>query len=176
MMRDRLSRLLSRGRVVIVGVGNRERGDDGFGPEVLDRLEGRVNGPLVNAGPWPESFAHRVAGYHPDVVLFVDAAELGEQPGRLALRRAEELAGGGVSCHAGGLGVMTSYLAMATGATCYALLAQRSRADHPPPGEAGSAFTAVVPMSATMRRAVDEVCQMILDALSPGRASCVSRA
>ncbi|HSW46542.1 MAG TPA: hydrogenase maturation protease [Phycisphaerae bacterium] len=174
-MRGRLAGLLSTGRVVIVGVGNRDR-DDAFGPKVLDRLKGRVCRPLVDAGMRPENFAHRVAACRPHVVLFVDAAELGEEPGRLALRRVEELAGGGISCHAGGVALMASYLAAVTGAACHALLAQRSRVNDSRPDEADSAATDPSPMSPPVWRAVDEACRIVLDALSANNASCVSRA
>lgn len=86
---------LSR-RTAVIGVGNRLWGDDGAGPELLDRLkrkwerrvtpsnsEGQVF--LIDAGEFPEDWLIRVIDLNPDVILLVDAMDLHAEPGSIAL-------------------------------------------------------------------------------------------
>jgi hydrogenase 3 maturation protease len=121
-----LARVL-RGRVVIVGVGNRDRGDDAFGPLVIDALQGRIDDVLIDAGVAPENHLHKIAALRPGVVLFVDAAALGMPPGELALYPGEYLDVGGLSTHTGSLSLADAYLRTTGGCTTYALLVEAAR-------------------------------------------------
>ena len=40
----------AKGKVVIVGIGNLLRGDDGFGPALIERLSGNVEARCIDAG------------------------------------------------------------------------------------------------------------------------------
>jgi len=73
------------GRVVLVGVGRAESGDDGFGPEVIRLLRGRTDATLIDAGVAPENILGQVVAARPQTVLFVDAADMAAAPGALAL-------------------------------------------------------------------------------------------
>jgi hypothetical protein len=64
------------GRVARVGVGNPIRGDDGAGPHVIARLEGRRSALLIDAGEVPENYVGKIAAWRPDVVCVIDAASL----------------------------------------------------------------------------------------------------
>lgn len=88
-LRDRLEGK----RVVVLGVGNPMRGDDGIGPCLADRLQGNVSATVVNAGDVPENYLGPVAASRPEVVVIVDAAELGAAPGEIAIVEVNELAG-----------------------------------------------------------------------------------
>lgn len=112
---------------VILGVGNRARGDDGFGPAVLAALRGRVAVPLVDGGPAPENHLQRIAALRPARVLIVDAAELGAAPGALHYCLPDALDDAGASTHAGSLALLARYLDGACGARCGLLLAQVQR-------------------------------------------------
>ena len=92
---------LSR-RTAVIGVGNRLWGDDGAGPEFLDRLkkewedretpsnsEGQVL--FIDAGDFPEDWLIRIADLEPDVILLVDAMDLHAEPGSIALMESEAL-------------------------------------------------------------------------------------
>jgi hydrogenase maturation protease len=73
------------GEVVVIGVGNPDRGDDGVGPEVLARLEGRVPGGvrlvrLAGADPAGIIDAWLGAGR----VVLVDAMVSGAVPGTIS--------------------------------------------------------------------------------------------
>lgn len=74
-----------RGRVKLVGIGHPRRGDDGAGPALIRRLEGRVRAELLDASEVPESYAGKIAAGKPDVILLVDAVDFGAEPGALAL-------------------------------------------------------------------------------------------
>jgi hydrogenase 3 maturation protease len=115
---------LSARRAVVMGVGNPLRGDDGFGPAVLRRLEGRIGCPLLDCGSAPENFAGKVRGMSPDVVLVVDAAELGAEPGELRLVEGARAGASGFSTHAAGLDMLFAYLGEQCGASGWLLAAQ----------------------------------------------------
>ena len=90
----------------VVGVGNPLSGDDGFGPAVVDRLPAPgVLHPFDVRGV-PESFLGPIVASGCPGVLFVDAADLGADPGRLALVDAGCLAEIDVSTHVVSLSLM----------------------------------------------------------------------
>jgi hydrogenase maturation protease len=72
-------------RILVAGVGNVFRGDDGFGSEVVRRLAGRVLPAGVRAfdfGTRGHDLAYALMdGY--DAVILVDATRRGEPPGTL---------------------------------------------------------------------------------------------
>ena len=76
-----------RGKTVIVGIGNSLRGDDGFGPALVQRLQGRVRPVCIDAGVAPENYLGRIVKEQPDTVLLVDAAHLGLEPGIPSVNR-----------------------------------------------------------------------------------------
>jgi len=84
----------------VVGVGNPLAGDDGFGPAVAAALVPPPPGLRVfDVRAVPESFLGPIAAAGCPGVLFVDAASLGAEPGRLALVPADRLAEVDVSTH-----------------------------------------------------------------------------
>lgn len=167
----RLAAILGRGRAVIVGVGNRGRGDDSFGPAVVAKLRGRVPAVLIDAGPCPENITSTIAQQHPETVLWVDAGQIGQPPGEWVLCEPDELAGGGLSVHAGSVALVAQYVAARTGARSYCLLAQPLRLGAPTAGEPNPAASdsevggGVCPadLSAVMARTVRDVSRLITD-------------
>ena len=63
-------------QVLILGVGNRSRGDDGLGSRLAERLKGKIKVPLIDTGSVPENFLSRVEASHADLVIVVDTADL----------------------------------------------------------------------------------------------------
>lgn len=84
---------------MLLGVGNPLRGDDGFGPALIQRLKDfPVN--ALDAGTAPENFIGPAARVGPGNVLVADAADLREPSGTLALlERDEILRVGGLTTH-----------------------------------------------------------------------------
>ena len=83
-----LERALSsalEGRVALVGIGNRLRGDDGVGSALAGVLI-KAGVPRVFDGQdLPDAMVADVAASSPDTVLLVDAVDLGAEPGSVAL-------------------------------------------------------------------------------------------
>ena len=84
------------GRVCVVGVGNVELGDDGFGVRLAEELgDSRFtnqNRHAVIAAPAAERYLETLSGGRFDSVLFLDAVEFGAEPGAVVLLNASEMA------------------------------------------------------------------------------------
>ncbi len=89
---EQLEHMLT-GATVIVGVGNRGRGDDGAGPALIDSLRGRTRARLVEAEEVPESYLGEITAGEADTVLLVDAVDFGGRPGEVGLFSRGELRG-----------------------------------------------------------------------------------
>ncbi len=88
-----------QGKTVIVGIGSRLKGDDGFGPALIDRLEGKVDFVCIDAGVAPENFIGPIAKEQPDTVLLVDAADLDLEPGNYRILQPTEILQCGLTTH-----------------------------------------------------------------------------
>jgi len=93
-------------RVLILGVGNRLRGDDAVGPLLIDRLRGKVDIPLIDAGDVPENYLGPIEESNANLVLVIDAAEMGTNVGDVALFDIEQVQGKSVSTHTANLGLL----------------------------------------------------------------------
>jgi hydrogenase 3 maturation protease len=123
---DRLSDHLT-GRVVIVGVGNRMKGDDGFGPIMIDGLRGRVKVPLFDCGTVPENFLQPIRKERPQTVLVLDAADLSDRPGTLSVIEPMRWRGGGFSSHSISLKLFADLISQDTGAGVFLVAVQPKR-------------------------------------------------
>jgi len=74
-----------RGKTVIVGIGNIMKGDDGAGPSVIEKIQGKVKALCIDAGTAPENYLGKIIKENPDTVLFVDAADINCLPGEYTL-------------------------------------------------------------------------------------------
>lgn len=90
-MLDALAKRIRGKRTLILGVGNLLQGDDAFGPNLVDRLRGRVEATLINGGEVPENYISSIRAAQPEVVLIIVAIELGAEPGCLAVLDADRL-------------------------------------------------------------------------------------
>jgi len=144
-IKDLVSR--RKGRVVIVGVGNPLKGDDGAGPFLIQQLKkwdcpspsGRkglsqifLTGRnkkgtvpvLVDAGEVPENYTGAITKAKPDTILIVDAADFGGKPGEIKMFGAGEINKAGFTTHSMSLNVFTEYLKQETGAEILLLAIQ----------------------------------------------------
>ncbi len=92
-------RQMLRGKVVIVGVGNILRGDDGLGPMLVERLKDKVRALCINAGSTLENYLGKIIKAQPDTVLLIDAVHLGLEPGAYEMVEAAEIEQTGLSTH-----------------------------------------------------------------------------
>jgi len=97
-MLELLSRRL-KGKVMILGVGNTLRGDDGAGPYLVKQLEGQIDATLIDCGEVPENFLGKITAIQPSSILIIDAADLGMSPGAVAIFEEDNLGGISWSTH-----------------------------------------------------------------------------
>lgn len=109
------------GRICVLGVGNRLRGDDGAGCVLVDRLSGQIDAVCLDAGTAPENYLEKVVQAEPDTVLLVDAAKLGACPGSVRVFAPSALAGGTFSTHAPSLEMASDYIRRRCGAEVFVL-------------------------------------------------------
>lgn len=81
-----------QGRVVIAGIGNPIRGDDGLGCYLVNRLKDRVKAWCLDTGATPENYLGKIMKHKPGTLLLIDAMHLDKQPGEFAIMQPEELA------------------------------------------------------------------------------------
>jgi len=110
-----------KGRVVIVGIGNILKGDDGFGPELIKRLAGKVKAVCIDAGATPENYTKVIAKENPDTILLVDAVHLDLMPGRYEILKREDILKSGFTTHDISPRMFIEYLEGRTGAKIFLL-------------------------------------------------------
>lgn len=113
-----------KGRVVVVGVGDSRRGDDGVGPMMARLLAEAGVEDVIDGGPSPEIETWRVRESKPDSVLFIDAADVGGEPGEAALLLPSDLRATGFDTHRAPLKLTMEYLENELGCECCLLAVQ----------------------------------------------------
>ena len=100
-----------KGKIAILGFGNRLWGDDGAGSVLAERLKAaNPEAPIFDGGMVPENYLEKVAATEPDTILLIDAADFGGQPGEWRIFSGEDLALTGISTHAGSPRMLAAYL------------------------------------------------------------------
>ncbi|MDD5557911.1 MAG: hydrogenase maturation protease [bacterium] len=97
-------------RIVLVGVGNTLRGDDGAGSVLAARLRAAGKRLAFDAGAAPENHAGPVAASSPETVIIADAARFGGAAGEARLFAPGRLAPGGLSTHDPSAALLARYL------------------------------------------------------------------
>ena len=99
-------------RIVLVGVGNPMRADDGVGSKIIELLQERrlENVMLINAETMPEAFTGKVEKYKPTHVMLIDAANFRGQVGETRLITGAQIGGQALSTHSLPLSLFISYL------------------------------------------------------------------
>jgi len=169
-MCDQLATFVSN-RTVIVGIGNRQKGDDGLAPAVIDGLKGKVPVPLIDAGISPENFTQSIADLKPDTVLFVDAADINRQPGEMALYSADELVSAQASTHTGNIAILEKYICSMTGAKCLFLLVQPADVKYRPDTSTDDSGQAELFLSSAVLHAVELICRIIVSLFDDEQAN-----
>lgn len=97
-MKDKLKSIL-KGKVVIVGIGNIIRGDDGFGPVLIEAIKGNTKAVCLDAGSAPENYIGKIIKEKPDTVLIIDAVHLGRDPGEYEILEKDDIIKCGFTTH-----------------------------------------------------------------------------
>lgn len=101
---------------VLVGIGNRMRGDDALGPMLADMLSGKVPWVTLDAGETPENYIGSIASMDPEGILLIDAARWGGAPGDIGFFPCDAVPWYGFSTHGISMRLFASLLAERTGA------------------------------------------------------------
>ena len=98
-----LDKRLRGKRILILGVGNSLRGDDGLGSALAVRLDSHVNARVIDAGDVPENFIGPIIAADPEVLMIVDAANINAPAGSMAIIETEHIANASLSTHSSSL-------------------------------------------------------------------------
>jgi hydrogenase 3 maturation protease len=109
------------GKVLILGMGNTLRGDDGAGPYLIKQLKGRVDATLLNGEDEPENLLGQITGIKPDYILIVDSVDLSANPGSVALLEGDQLERRNLFTHKASLKLFIECLKGETGANVLVL-------------------------------------------------------
>lgn len=106
-------------RTIVLGVGNRLGGDDAVGTCLADMLNQRrkkaeADAPIeitaIDAGTAPESYTSVIRRHRPDLLILVDAADMGLPPGALRRIPPERISTVSFSTHHMPLSLFVSYV------------------------------------------------------------------
>jgi hydrogenase 3 maturation protease len=113
--------LSSAARVVVLGVGNIGRGDDGAGVLAAAALKkelgqrGRPRLKILIGHETPESLTGEIRRFQPDLVLILDAALSRKKPGSIFLLKKTDMAVEDISTHRIPLSLLVEYLEKSVG-------------------------------------------------------------
>ena len=141
-----------QGKTVVVGIGNALRGDDGFGPALIERLQGKVGFVCIDAGSAPENFVGRIVKEQPDTILLADVVHLDLEPGKYRILEPADILKCGLTTHDMSSRMLIEFLQHQTRAKICMLGVQPQ---HVSLGE---------PMSACVRKTLNEIETLIQEA------------
>ena len=155
-----------QGTAVLMGIGNRWRGDDAAGPEVIARLAGRAGARCIDAGDAPERHLGEAAEGAPDSILLMDAVDFGGLPGAVAVFGLEDLPARLGTTHDVPLSVLMGYLRAMTGADVLLLGIQPETTDF------GTRMSAAV--DSAVRVVTDMLLAQLGEGPTVGTCACLS--
>lgn len=101
-------------RIAVVGVGSELNGDDAAGIWVARKLIAARGFPAhfiaINGGSLPENASGPLRRFKPDIVLIIDAADIGEPAGTIHWLQSEQIGGMSASSHTLPLSVLGQFL------------------------------------------------------------------
>lgn len=80
-----------KGKVVILGIGNTLRSDDGVGSLLANRIKDKVPFIVYDSGPSPENYLEKIIRDNPNTVVIIDAVDFGGRPAEFRVIEAEDL-------------------------------------------------------------------------------------
>ena len=101
-------------KLIVLGVGNELKSDDGVGPFIINKLIDenieKDNLLFINAETVPENFTGKIRKENPSHVIIVDACMMGAKPGEIKIVDKDDFANIGISTHSMSLSYFVKYL------------------------------------------------------------------
>jgi len=72
-----------RDKVVVLCLGNIDRGDDAVGPYLASKIKGKVEYDVIDAGVTPENYTGVIKRLKPNRIIIVDAVSFEGKPGEI---------------------------------------------------------------------------------------------
>jgi len=101
---------------MILAVGNPMNGDDGISSYIVEQVNNSIEGLklrekiAIDCGTIPENYTSIIRKYKPDVLILVDAAEMGLTPGSYRIVAPERIGVMTISTHNMPLSLFVSYV------------------------------------------------------------------
>ncbi len=118
--------------IAIVGMGQPLKGDDSVGIIIIERLEKAGLSSkylLINTGAVPENCTGILRRHQPELVIFVDAADLYAQPGDIRLLHYSQMESYSISTHSIPFDMLCQYMVKEIGCDIWVLGIQPARND-----------------------------------------------
>ena len=84
---------------LIVCIGNTLKGDDGAAIELYQKLSGKINAELIDAGTVPENYIQRIIKARPAMIVLIDAVDFGGTAGQIKVFAPEQIPEIAMSTH-----------------------------------------------------------------------------
>ena len=113
LLRQPVNKSANPPRLAILGIGNEMRSDDTAGVLIARSLSQRVSTDqvlILEGGPAPENRTGELRRFAPDLVLIVDAADMGEPSGAVLWISEDDVDGMSASTHSLPLSMLVHYL------------------------------------------------------------------
>ncbi len=114
-------RSILKSKVVIVCVGNRDRGDDGVGPYLYDEIKEKTPHETIDAGVTPENYTGVITRLKPDTIIIVDTVQFEGAPGEAKIFSGDDLRTGKISTHDVSPKLLVDFLKSSTNASIHIL-------------------------------------------------------
>ena len=143
---------ICKGKIVVVGIGNPLRGDDGLGPALIAQLKSkRKEMVCFDVGSSPESYARAIIKEKPDTILIVDAVHMDCDAGKYNILSPSEIIKSGMTTHDISPRMFVDYLKAQSGANIYVV------------GVQPQSISIGADMSQKVREAINEIKQLLLE-------------
>jgi len=108
-------------RIVLMGIGNELRHDDGAAQKVIKQLNECADETIlaVDCQDVPENFTSYVKRFKPTHIILIDAVDFGANPGDFEIFEIQDIESVGITTHKASLAVMASYLHQETSARIF---------------------------------------------------------
>lgn len=152
----RIVQKYSQDKIMILGLGNILKGDDGFGPILMGRLKNRIKAVCLDAATVPENYLGLITKEKPDLILLVDAINTSDnQLGEITLYNSKKISGlNSISTHNANLKLFLDLLSQDCSAKIYLI------------GINPATLKFEAALSAPAQQAIDELEKLLLEILS----------